>query len=212
MTNQKAINEKTDTKLQIMYCNHMQEIKARSDLVHSIVHGKISSGSELHDYEVAALNLRKILELIAFSSLIANKEKYALAHDKFEKHYKAKVILREIEKIHHDFYPKPADIKIKSGKADQPHHVEPLKDSNALTKEEFEELYDKCSKIIHTWNPFDSSPRRVDFRLSVDAWMKKIKQLLSQHYIQLVDNSGCWFCVMNDPKDGQPHVYTLVPV
>jgi hypothetical protein len=165
-------------------------------------------GAELHDYEAIALNLRKILEIIAFSSLVANKDKYAEAHDKFDREWRAQKILEKMEKIHPNFYPKPANIKMLDNGI---RHLEPVQDNGALTKEEFSELYDKCSKTIHTWNPFTQAPRVVNFRLSLDEWMKKIANLLSSHYVQLVDDAGYWLCFMKDASDGKPHVYTLQP-
>tara|TARA_R110002124_G_scaffold89216_2_gene228293 strand:- start:3947 stop:4258 length:312 start_codon:yes stop_codon:yes gene_type:complete len=93
----------------------MKDIKNRSNLVYSIVHKKRTLGIEFYDYEVIALNIRKILESIAYSSMVASKEKYAQAHSKFEKHYKAKQILEELEKLHPQFYPRPALIEEKDG-------------------------------------------------------------------------------------------------
>jgi hypothetical protein len=198
-----------DTKLQTMYCNHMQEIKSRSALVRSVLSGGKTLGSAFHDYEVFALNMRKILELIAYSSLIANKEKYAEAHEKFDRHYKAKCILQDMEKIHPEFYPVPADIQMKTNGI---RLLQEAQNGSAMTKNDFVELYDKCSKVLHAWNPFDPAPRKVDFRLSPLQWIDKSKDLLNTHYVRLVDDAGYWLCEMQSAEDGKPHVYTLCPV
>jgi hypothetical protein len=201
-------NAQEDTKLQSMYCNHMQEIKNRSALVRTVLSGEKTLGVESHDYEVFALNMRKILELIAFSSLIANKDKYAEAYQSFAREWRVKDVLGKMEKIHPGFYPSSANIQM------LPNGVSHLQNAqnNALTKDEFSELYDKCAKVLHVWNPFDPTPRQVDFRLTPLQWIDKTRDLLNTHYVQLVDNAGYWLCVMQAPEDGKPHVYTLAPV
>ncbi len=197
-----------DTKLQTMYCNHMQEIKNRSALVRAVLSGEKTLGAESHDYEVFALYMRKILELIAFSSLIANKDKYAEAHQSFAREWRVKNVLEKMEKIHPNFYPVPANIEM------LPTGIRHLQEANnnALTKDEFGELYDKCAKVLHVWNPFDPAPRHVDFRLSPTQWIDKTRDLLNTHYVQMVDDAGFWLCVMQSSEDGKPHVYTLSPV
>lgn len=192
-----------------MYCDHMREIRNRDALIRSIVSKEKTLGLENYDYEAIALNVRKILELIAFSSLVANKDKYAEAHEGFARHWRAKDILAELEKLHPDFYPCAANIQMQP---DGSRHMTAANVDTALTREEFGELYDKCSKLLHMWNPFDPAPRMVDFRLSPLAWMNKIRDLLNTHYVRLVDDAGYWLCLMVAPEDGKPHVYTLKPV
>jgi hypothetical protein len=92
------------------------------------------------------------------------------------------------------------------------HHGETLNDNGALTEDEFEELFDKCCKIVHVWNPFDPNTRSVDFKLPISEWLQKITNLLKQHQMRLVDTDKWWLIVMSSAEDGKPHAYTLEPV
>src|ERR1700731_738919 len=69
--------------------------------------GNASTGFEAIDKELVFLQLRKILELLAFASLTANREKYAAAHKKFATFWRAKDMLQDLEKVNPDFYPRP---------------------------------------------------------------------------------------------------------
>ena len=69
------------------YCECMEEIKQRITIVESFI-GGVTLGQNTYDYEVVSLNLRKILELIAFSSLVANKEAYSKAHKEYLHHWR----------------------------------------------------------------------------------------------------------------------------
>lgn len=139
----------------VLYCNCMEDVKRRLAVVRAIGSGHSLLGREDFDGEVAGLHLRKSLELIAFSSLVAHKDAYAQAHEDFSSHWSAKRLLSKMEKIHPDFYPKPVAFSQSDSRG-----VKQLVDVNEgfLSREEFVFLYDKCSEVLHTWNPFRSKP------------------------------------------------------
>lgn len=200
---------RTKTDIQ-KYCDCMEEIKLRSNLIFSIVNGKITLGKEIFDYELICIQLRKILELIALSSLVSNKRVYSETYEDFHSHWNAKKILNALEKINPNFYPVPAQIdpkgKIGSNNA---YHMKKDSKKSALTKNEFVRLYNICGSILHTKNPY-AQKKNIDIEIPIDSWMKKIAHLLNQHYIQLVDGSF-WLIHMIDPQDKKAHAYTLTP-
>jgi hypothetical protein len=55
-----------------LYCSSLDEVRMRLSLIRSVYNGSLSAGSEIVNYEIASVNLRKCLELIGFGSLIAN--------------------------------------------------------------------------------------------------------------------------------------------
>jgi len=61
----------------------MEEIRDRLGLIAAVGEHKISTSVQVFDIELAFLQLRKSLELIAFASLIANKDKYSAAYANF---------------------------------------------------------------------------------------------------------------------------------
>ena len=85
----------------------MEEVRDRINLVRSVGEHNITTGREVFDVELVFVQLRKVLELIAFASLTANKDKYCAAHANFATHWRAKSMLEELEKINPDFYPMP---------------------------------------------------------------------------------------------------------
>jgi len=60
-----------------LYCGVMEEIKRRSAVVGSFLNGKSSTIYKATSIESACLQVRKILELIALASLVANKTEFA---------------------------------------------------------------------------------------------------------------------------------------
>jgi hypothetical protein len=105
--------------------------------------------------ELVYLQFRKILELIAFASLVANKTEYAKQRDKFYKDWHAERIIADIEKLNPEFYPVAGKqvLDPTTGKVIEILHVK----SGFLTKADFVELYNICGSLLHAGNPF--SPR-----------------------------------------------------
>ena len=89
-----------------LYCNLMYEVKKRIAVVQGFLGGQINAIYPRMTIELAVLQLRKMLELIALVSLVAHKDEYAKRHQKFASHWHAERILRDIEKINPDFYPR----------------------------------------------------------------------------------------------------------
>ncbi len=195
----------SDEKLAGQYCGFLNEIRVRLEIVRSICKGALSVGTEPLDYEVVAVNLRKVLELIAFGSLTANKAAYSAIYDGIEKKWRAKVLLNDLEKIHPDFYPKPLLPPAVSGGEPRHLHFE-FQSTGFLTREEFAELYDLCSKVIHTRNPFAAAVA-VNFRITVAEWVARIEKLLSFHLFRLSGLPQVWIGELAAPGDGKSHVY-----
>jgi len=136
----------------VKYCNCMSQIRQRTGMVQSVLARTITTGQEVFDIELIFVQFRKILELIAFSTLTANRDKYSLAHANFAVHWKAKSMLEAVGKLNPNFYPVP----LFGPPTLLPNGVKqftPLAEG-FLTQDEFEFLYDKSSEILHERNPF----------------------------------------------------------
>ncbi len=199
-------------KPQELYAKQMLEILKRITILKYVIEGKQKFDRDQQKIEFSYLQLRKILELIAFSSLISNKEKYSKAHNNFFKHYKAKGIFDDVEKINPDFYPKPAKI----GFCEASKHTIITKDANMdgeltpLTKKEFKKLYDISSKVIHIHNPYYRCKDTIDLIYDIDTWLRKICSLLDHHMITLAGSNDCWVVIMN-AGNNKPAVYSISP-
>lgn len=195
---------------QEMYAGEMMEILKRVSIIRRIIDKKISLNTENQNIEICYLNFRKILEHIAFSSLIANEEKYSKIQKNYRKFYKAKKILEEISKLNKNFYPKPVNLNLESSiKHASFINYCALNKEQPLEINEFEDLYDISSNIIHIHNPF-SRKDYINLMYSTEKWLRKICALLNQHMIQFIDSNDWWLVVMSG-EDGKPHVYTLKP-
>ena len=89
------------------YCDLMEEIKRRMNVIDLFLSGKGHAVYEPTTLESVGLQVRKILELIAFGSLVANKAVYSAIYLNFAKHWHAGRLLRDLAKVNSSFYPKP---------------------------------------------------------------------------------------------------------
>jgi len=158
--------------------------------------------------EIIAVQYRKILELIAFGSLIANRAKYSLAYRNYTSHWKAKELLDNLKIINPKYYPiplKPAVLQRNGTK----HFGAVTK--NYLTEEQFISLYDDCGSILHTHNPYKlHNPKRFSPD-SITKWTKYIKGLLNVHLARLFDVEG-WVVYMNYDNTGKVHAFPFTAV
>ena len=194
--------------LAVIYSNYMEDVKSRLAVVKTVSGGQISMGSELFDYEFVSVQLRKSLELVAFASMAANKKLYAEAHENFAKHWRAKEMLSNLESLHSDFYPQP--IKLDHVNKSGVKHFEDIK-NGYLTKKDFVILYDLCSEVLHTRNPFTEKNRHIDFKYSVAEWVQKIESLLRMHFMRFVDREEMWVVDMYS-GDGRVQVASMNPL
>ena len=192
------------------YADCMEEIKMRTTVVDGFLTGKCHAMYVQTTAESISLQIRKILELIALASLVANRTVYQKHRRNFHRDWNGKRILETLEIANPEFYPKPTKqvLDQTTGK------VVSLEDitSGFLAKRDYIRLYDRCGGILHADNPF--SPKRdiQSFLDSVPGWMGKIMRLLNHHVIQLVDDDQQIWVLMQAKNDGKAHVYEFVRV
>ena len=130
--------------------------------------------------ESTTLQIRKILELIAYMSLLLNREKI---NSKGRDEYHAKRIIENISGKTKIFYPFPSIvIPPKEANSEQPVLI-PIGYQSALSQKEFKEIYQECGEILHAQHPFK---KQIDYEKIViknRSTLKKIKNLLQQHTI-----------------------------
>lgn len=154
------------------------------------------------------LQYRKILEQIAFGSLISNRDKFSQVYARFSKYWNAAELLRDLQRVNSDFYPKPKleepspDPKVKGHLVD--------KTEGYLTKGEFLELYGRSGDILHERNPYAGSSEFEWFLQNAESWRDKIIGLLNMHMIHLVGIPG-FYLVHMQAEDGKVHFYTFLP-
>lgn len=170
------------------YCVLMGEIKLRVHSLESDARKVESFGLELKDeqvfvYERACLQLRKVLELIAFATLVANKQKFALAHPNFAEFWRAHKIMAKLKSINEFFYPVPVSETVRNRVL----NIEAVPDGTWLTEDECSKLIDLCGERLHIPNPF-APTKFADLERPVAEWIARIKALLSTHTVALTDD------------------------
>lgn len=203
-----AVKRKRD-KIEL-YCGVMEEIKKRVAVVNGFLHGECYTLYKATTVECMCLQIRKILELIALGSLVVNKKEFSTQHKNFHKLWNGGKILKTLEKINPDFYPKP----IKEKPSSNPKVRSSLKKvrDGYLTKSEFIEVYGKCGKIAHADNPYGSKTNFDYYEKKISEWLKKIMKLLNNHEIRLANDENMYLIHMMEKRDGKVHGYTFTPV
>lgn len=191
------------------YANCLEEIKCRLQVAYWIVHGEKSTGYLRTNVETVYLQFRKILELLALGSLVSNKYDYAKYYSNFMNHYHAKHIFRDLEKINPDFYPKPGkQIKDEKGEVIRLDNIE----TGYLTKDEFIDIYDESSSLLHAENPF-ATPKTFDnYTEKFTEWNNKIIVLLSHHQLQLLDRKTMIWAILKTKPNGNASVHLIKAV
>ena len=193
----------------VKYCNLMEEIKRRTAVISALGSGRVVILFKATTIELVYLQFRKILELIALGSLVANKEEFSKAYGDFAKCWNAQYLFKDIERVNPDFYPRP----IVEVPAKQPGFKMDWQDKKEgfLTKEEFLKLYEKCGAIMHAGNPYGS---RVDYgyyERNIKGWFGKIIGLLNSHTIRLLKDPNLYLVHMKEQRDDKVHHYVFAP-
>jgi hypothetical protein len=188
-----------------VYIDCMQSAKLRLRLVERVVSGELAIVDDSTDGEFACLQVRKCLELIAFSSIAAHKGTYSKAYADFANHWRAKRLLEYLKKVHPDFYPTPVLIERESDKKVKLSTIL----NEYLTQEDFVLLYDSCSKALHEANPYKEGGLVIQLHRPMSEWVARIRRLLAWHVVRLVGTTDVWI-VQLDGDDGLAHGFPAV--
>ncbi len=191
------------------YCDLMEEVKRRVSVIDFFLSGKGRTLYEAPALESACLQIRKILELIAFGSLVANKEAYTSVYSRVSRVWHAADILRELEQVNPQFYPEPV-IEAPSPIPGVARELKP-RAPDYLSKADFEETYGRCGVMAHAPNPFGRGMDFAYYKKTLPIWRSKIMNLLNCHQMHLVDEVGFYVVHMREPQDNKVHFYKFRP-
>jgi len=159
--------------------------------------------SDKYLVEFLCLQVRKLLEIIALSSLVSNKEVYIKLNQKFDNLWKGRDIIKEIEKHTKHVFPISSYKfqRIEEGKFIECYqNLKPIK--QVLNKDKFCEIYEKCCKVLHTFNPYDTTKRPDLQKISekIPTWIKLISNTIMIHSICPYEfEFKRYFIYMGDP-------------
>src|SRR5271155_3857663 len=172
------------------YAATMKQIKLRTEVIRLFFRANATPIICQRPSRPIGLQFRKMFELIAFSSLAANREQYSAAYENFATHWRAGKLLENLERINPDFYPKPV-LEVRSA---QPGVVNDLKDRDQdyLKQAELIVAHRKCGALMHAENPFGQPIDYKYFEKNYPKWNTKIINLLNMHKVHLLGDTGFW--------------------
>lgn len=135
--------------------------------------------------ESTALQIRKILELISYLSILVNSDK--LNH-KERNEWHAQKVLKALDKKAMIFYPLPCRVIPPEGDRSQPTLI-PLGLKYALSQEDFVHAYNTCGKILHAQHPFKDDLDFGHYFYENKKTLDKIRCLLNSHVIAIGHDS-----------------------
>ena len=158
------------------YSNLMEEIKLKVEAIQRVMEmpGIINQTR----VETACLQLRMVLELIVFSSLVSNKDAWQKSQDELRRAWNIKKIMGDLRGIHSRYYPEP---KRKRG--------------DFLTEERLVTVYDQLNKIIHAENPMGAQVDLRHYMESMPKWLEWATNLLMEHKVFLYHHPNVFYWV-----------------
>ncbi len=187
-----------------IYAKLMVEVKIRMTSIETACSGQTGLPGPLAR-EFCFLQLRMICELIALGCLTAHGDIKATQSKKWAKEYSADRILRLLEGLHPDFYPKPVR---HSQLGPTSHHLQEIKDG-FMTKADLSRLYQKCGDILHRGSVkrllTENMPIQTNFP-EIMSWSQKIIKLLKFHRVLLLGGKTVFVCTLNQKDTGKVQV------
>jgi hypothetical protein len=184
------------------YGEVMREIKLRTEVINLFLRGALTAHYLPTTVETIGLQFRKVFELIAFASLAANKTEYSIAYSDFAKHWEAAKLIKNLRRINADFYPKPV-IEAPSN-IPQTRHELKHRAADFLTEAELVEAHGRCGALMHAANPFNAQPPYDDYLVHVRKWFGRTINLLNNHQVHLLGDSG--FYLFHMKEEGHENV------
>lgn len=159
-----------------LYRDHMIEVKRRFRAIDRILGAKKprTLTAEFDD-EFMWLQLRQIIELVAYSAIAADKERYAALRQEQDKNAdyrvdsKAAKVLKHLSQISPHFLPKSLGVMVPL--ADGTKHFESGPEVAVL--ERFLNIHDTAGQHLHAINPFNEEDVK-DLKLRIAAARQQI--------------------------------------
>jgi hypothetical protein len=189
------------------YLDLMGEIKRRTAVIDAFSAGLTHAVYKATTIESIYLQYRKILELIALGSLVAQKDVFSTVYADFAKYWNAELLVKDIERLNPNFYPEPI-IQQPSTRPDTKMDFILRKD-DFLTRDDLIKLYKKCGAIMHSGNPYGSQVDYGYYEKMSGHWRERIVNLLNAHRIRLIDDPNLYLVQMGAP-DAPPTHTTFV--
>ena len=160
------------------YCDLMEEVKSRVESISQLM--ELPGITMSTRVESICLQLRMLLELVVFSSLVSNKDVWQKSRNELQSSQDISKKLRELKRLHPNFYPKPVEQRA------SPSGEEPVELTyEFLSEDKLIEVYGRLGNILHADNPMGKETDYRFFMESVPRWMSLVQRLLECHKVYL---------------------------
>jgi len=184
------------------YLEQLAVIKQRGQIFQKFSKGAIDDIDEEAAVEIATLQLKVILEILAFGFILTIGEKAIPAYASFANYKNVEEFFSQLRKFDHDYYPQPI-IQEKSEQGQMQWSYPDV--SKYLTSDDFITLLKHCDLILE--------PRRIgSMPISIEQckaanqlYYKKIVQLLNAHLIH-IDNYNKAYLFQMGALDAYPTI------
>ena len=179
------------------YCDLMEEVKSRVETINRLME---VPGITIRDrVESICLQLRKLLELIVFSSLVSNKDAWQKSRKELQSSQNISKKLKELKRLHPNFYPRPVVLESKVSGEEPADRAEGF-----LSEDQLIQVYGTLGNILHAENPMG---KETDYRFFIDAvpeWISQIQNLLECHKVYLFHHPEEYYLIkMFGDVDGE---------
>jgi tetratricopeptide (TPR) repeat protein len=185
------------------YKKLMSEVNKRMLFIKSI---NLNNNEEYiqDEIEIIALNIRKILELIALGSLVTNEKLLEMTRKEIIKIWRAREQLKLIESKNPHFYIDPVKHESSMEGTEKVHKFVGVNGNGNLkeyflSKKLFEKIYDKCGDLLHATSPFKSIDLQY-YKKNIPFWLEVIETTLKCYIINL--SNGFAYLVQIDSHEG----------
>lgn len=203
-----------------LYRKQMIEVKRRLIAIDRILGAKKGKPRTLtvdYDNEFMWLQLRQVVELVAFSAIAADKERYVAlrlqqdAKSNYQNDWRAEKILGHLSNINPKFLPQAlGQMKVQP---DGTKHFEGLAAAQQATLDRYVSIHQTAGEYLHAVNPFDPNTEqheadmRAAARERIETEYAYLKTSLAEHY-----KIGLEFKAGDDPKllDNPKYVWVVV--
>ncbi|MCU1467547.1 MAG: hypothetical protein JWM72_3475 [Actinomycetia bacterium] len=178
------------------YANVLREMKGRIDAARGFLQ-QVCSQYDFALVDAAAVQLRKVVELVVLASLVTNRmalEGVVKALDTKDAGNARKLA----QKANPDYWPVPSVQKqVGPGNFEN----EPITEGY-LTEEAWGPTYGRLSTLVHATNPYLPPPEPVATARELSAVVGELVTLLNHHTIVLVDKDYILMCLMQGEDNG----------
>ena len=160
------------------YCDLMEEVKSRVESINQLM---AMAGITIRTrVESICLQLRILLELIVFSSLVSNKDVWQKSQKELQSSQDISKKLRELKRLHPNYYPSRVDLEGSASRGEPADRTEEY-----LSEDKLIEVYGRLGNILHAENPLAKETDYRYFMDSVPGCVSEVMNLLECHKVSL---------------------------